>query len=146
MAEFPDLDSTWSWIVMVAIFVALSVIGGTNYTVGLVHNILLEKYNETQTTTAWVGAVHTSISNLAAPLSSALIDHFSVRTAMMTGGLLYTIGFLSTAFAPNISLSVLTFGVIAGLGGASGWTASMIAPNSIFKKYRNIAQGISFSV
>jgi MFS family permease len=49
-----------------------------------------------------------------APLSSALIDHFSVRTAMMTGGLLYTIGFLSTAFAPNISLSVLTFGVIAG--------------------------------
>jgi cyanate permease len=37
------------------------------------------------------------------------------------------------------------FTYISGLGGASGWTASMIAPNFHFKKYRNIAQGISFS-
>ena len=65
MKDFPDIDSAWSWIVMVAAFIALFVIGGTNYTVGLVHNILLEKYGESQTTTAWVGAVHTSISNLA---------------------------------------------------------------------------------
>lgn len=32
-----------------------------------------------------------------------------------------------------------------GLGGATGWTASMVAPSFYFKKYLNIAQGISMA-
>lgn len=68
MADFKDLDIGWSWVVMLACFVSLFVIGGTNYTVGLVHNILLEKYNQSHTTTVWVSATHSSISNLAGKL------------------------------------------------------------------------------
>lgn len=63
--SFSDLDSPWSWVVMVACFVSLFVIGGTSYSIGLVHNTLLDRYNESQTNTALVGALHTSVSNLA---------------------------------------------------------------------------------
>ncbi|KAL4227948.1 hypothetical protein ACF0H5_013387 [Mactra antiquata] len=143
--KFSDLDSRWSWVVMMACFASLFVVGGTNYSIGLVHNILLTKYNDTQTNTALVGALHTSISNLAAPLSSILTDRFSVRVAIMTSGFLYTIGFLSTAFVSSLQWSVFTTGVIAGLGGATGWTASMVAPSFYFKKYLNTAQGISMA-
>lgn len=51
---------------------------------------------------------------ITAPLSSLLIDKFSVRVAMVTGGVLYTVGFFCTACASSIGLSIFTFGVIAG--------------------------------
>lgn len=61
--HFSDLDTAWSWVVMVAAFVAQFVIGGTNFTVGLVHVVLLEKYGASQADTAWASALYTSISN-----------------------------------------------------------------------------------
>lgn len=61
---FSDLDTTWSWVVMVACFLTHFVIGGTNFTVGMVHTTLLEKYSGGQANTALVVALHTSISNL----------------------------------------------------------------------------------
>jgi len=61
--NFSDLDSTWSFVVMVAAFIIQIVIGGTNYMVGLVHITLLEKYNRSQADTVWASALHASISN-----------------------------------------------------------------------------------
>lgn len=61
---FSDLDTAWSWVVMVACFLTQFVIGGTNFTVGMVHTTLLEKYSGGQANTALVVALHTSISNL----------------------------------------------------------------------------------
>lgn len=61
--RFSDLDTAWSWVVMVAAFMAQFVIGGTNFTVGLVHVALLERYGASQVDTAWASALYTSISN-----------------------------------------------------------------------------------
>lgn len=63
--HFEDLDSPWSWLVLLATFTCLFVIGGTNYSVGLVHNVLQRRYGGLEASTSLVGAVHTSISNIA---------------------------------------------------------------------------------
>ncbi|WAR21310.1 MOT9-like protein [Mya arenaria] len=145
LERFRDLDSPWSWVVLVASFVSLFVVGGTNYSVGLVHNVLLDRYNGTQSSTALVGAVYTSISNVAAPLSSFLTDRFGVRPTIMLSGLLYTSGYLGAAFAPTLATAAVTCGVIAGFGCAICWTSSMVACNFHFRKYRNLALGLAIS-
>lgn len=43
-----------------------------------------------------------------------IVDKFSVRTAVVLSGLLYTVGYLCTAFAPSLFVTALTCGVIAG--------------------------------
>ena len=48
------------------------------------------------------------------PLSTALADRFTCRVALVTSGVLYIVGFLGTAFAPNIEVCVFTCGIIAG--------------------------------
>ena len=60
-----DLDHGWAWLVLFAAFVALFVMGGTNYSAGLIHTTLLDKYRENQSTTSWTGALHTALFNLA---------------------------------------------------------------------------------
>jgi len=63
IGRFSDLDVAWSWVVMFASFFVQFVIGGTNFTVGLVHIVLLERYSGSQAETAWAAALYTSISN-----------------------------------------------------------------------------------
>ena len=48
------------------------------------------------------------------PVSSFLIDRFSCRTAMIISGILVALGFVGTAFAPNIYVAIITFGLVAG--------------------------------
>ena len=51
---------------------------------------------------------------LPGPISTALIDIFSCRISLVTSGCLYAIGYLATAFAPNIEVTIFTCGIIAG--------------------------------
>ena len=48
------------------------------------------------------------------PLSSFLIDRYSCRTAVMTSGILLAVGFVGTAFALSIQMTIFTFGIVAG--------------------------------
>lgn len=142
---FDDLDQGWSWVVLVTCFLSNMIVGTMNYIPGLIHSTLLLKYQENQATTAVVGSLHPAIMNIAGPLSSLLIDRFSVRTAIITGGFLFTVGYLATAVAPSLYVATVTCGIISGLGGAVGWTATMIAPGFYFRRYRNVAFGIVLS-
>jgi len=52
---------------------------------------------------------------ISAPISSMVIDRFSCRVAMVAAGLCYIVGNIATAFAPNIYVAIVTFGIIAGM-------------------------------
>ena len=51
---------------------------------------------------------------LSAPIASILVDKFSLRTAIIVSGVLYTIGHIGTAFANSLPLSIIAYGIIAG--------------------------------
>jgi MFS family permease len=46
------------------------------------------------------------------PLASILIHRFGTRTVAISGAIITSLGFLLSAFAPNIYWLCLTFGVI----------------------------------
>ena len=48
------------------------------------------------------------------PLSSFLIDRYSCRTAVIISGTLLALGFAGTAFAPNVYVAIVTYGLVAG--------------------------------
>jgi len=52
---------------------------------------------------------------ISAPVSSMVIDRFSCRVAMVAAGLCYIVGYIATAFAPNIYVAIVTFGILAGM-------------------------------
>ena len=58
---FTDLDRGWSWVVLVASFVSLMMIGTSIYAVGIIHIALLERYEQDVSRTAWVGSVHSAM-------------------------------------------------------------------------------------
>ena len=59
-----DVDHGWAWVVMLASFGAFLVIGGSVYSVGIIHIALLDRYGQDITKTSWVGALHSSMINI----------------------------------------------------------------------------------
>lgn len=62
--EFSDLDTGWAWVVLVASFGNMCLFGATQFASGIVHVILLERYQASVSLTSVVGAVHTSLIGL----------------------------------------------------------------------------------
>ena len=60
-SQLPDLDKGWAWVVLLASFGSMMLLGGTMYAVGIIHIALLERYKEDVSKTAWTGALQSAI-------------------------------------------------------------------------------------
>ncbi|XP_045188862.2 monocarboxylate transporter 12-B-like isoform X1 [Mercenaria mercenaria] len=143
--NFSDLDTGWAWVVLFASFGTFCLLGGKMYAVGIIHSALLERYSKSVSLTSWAGALHTALFSLGGPLSSAVIDRFSCRTALMLSGVFFIAGYIGTAFADTIEMAIFTCGILAGTGGALGYTTAMVVVSFNFKRRRNLALGIAVS-
>ncbi|KAL3863042.1 hypothetical protein ACJMK2_004824 [Sinanodonta woodiana] len=143
MTSMHDADKGWSWIVLFASFGSFVINGSLLYGIGIVNVALLEQYEEPLGTTAWAAAAFAALTSIAGPLSSYIIDKFSCRVAIMTCGLLTSVGCLSTSFAPSIHWCVVTYGIIAGTGSGIGYTAAMVVIGFNFRKFRKLAMSIA---
>ncbi|XP_060603169.1 monocarboxylate transporter 9-like [Ruditapes philippinarum] len=139
------LDKGWSWIVMLACFCTFFLIGANILGVGIMNLVLLERYGENVLLTAWAGSLHTAFAALGGPLSSFLVDKYSCRTAVVLSGLVFTAGYLGTAFAPNIQTTIFTLGIVAGSGAGLGYTSSIVVIGFNFKTKRDTAVGFALS-
>jgi hypothetical protein len=54
-------DRGWSWVVLFASFSSYFLIGGLVNSVGVIHSVLLERYDESVSLTAWVGSLHSAL-------------------------------------------------------------------------------------
>ncbi|KAL4232009.1 hypothetical protein ACF0H5_009587 [Mactra antiquata] len=138
-----DMDTGISWVVLVASFFTSFLLGGALYAVGIIHSALMDKYQESVALTSWAGALHTALPGLFGPLSSIVIDTYNCRTAIVISGILYFLGYMTTAFAPNIHVVIFTCGIVAGTAGGIGYTAGMVVISFNFKKKLGLALGIS---
>ena len=66
---YDGLDTGWSWVVLFATFMSFVVLGGCVYTTGVVHTILLERFRQSNATTAWVASLFSALSSLAGKVS-----------------------------------------------------------------------------
>lgn len=63
-SNFEDLDKGWAWVVLAGCFGTFSLMGTTQFASGIIHMILLEKYNSSVSLASVAGAVHVSIISL----------------------------------------------------------------------------------
>ncbi|KAL4231866.1 hypothetical protein ACF0H5_009442 [Mactra antiquata] len=141
--RFDNLDRGWSWIVLAASFCTFMLMGATQFASGIVYMALLDRFQASTSLSSLVCAVHISMISIGAPLSSYISDRYSCRTAIVSSGILFFIGLLGTAFAPNIEFVLISYGLVAGIGGALGYTSNMVVVALNFQRRRNLALGIA---
>ena len=79
------------------------------------------------------------------PVVAGLTNQFGCRVVVVVGAIVTSLMYVLTAFAPNIYVQMITFGVIGGLSTGCTYIASLIIIAHYFDKKRGVATGITMS-
>ena len=79
------------------------------------------------------------------PLSNFLCDVVPPSQVSLSGLLLCILGLLLSSFATNIPVLFITYGVCFGIGASFTYFPTVLALKIYFKRYLNLANGISAS-
>ncbi|XP_063444117.1 monocarboxylate transporter 12-like [Mytilus trossulus] len=136
-------DGGWGWIVLVGAVLLNLLIGGAVTTFGVLYVELLDLFHQNASKTAWVGSVANAMGLLFSPVASAMSTRFSCRSMALVGGVITSIGWMTTGFMPRIEYMFITYGLVAGIGKSMANIPSIIMVGRWFDKRRSLANGLA---
>ncbi|VDI12778.1 Hypothetical predicted protein [Mytilus galloprovincialis] len=80
---------------------------------------------------------------LVGPIASAMSTRFSCRSMALVGGVITSIGWITTGFMPKIEYMFITYGIVAGIGKSMANIPSIIMVGRWFDKRRSLANGLA---
>jgi len=135
-------DGGWGWIIVAASFLAHAIVDGYAHSVGILFDYLLDEFNESKGTTAWVASLFVSMPSICGPVASILTSQFGCRRITIAGGIISAVGCILGAFSNSIGVLCLTFGVIAGFGLSLVYVPAILVVAFYFEKRRAFACGL----
>jgi len=135
-------DGGWGWIVVAASFIAHAIIDGYAHSVGILFDHLLDEFEESKGTTAWVASLFVSMPSICGPIASILTSQFGCRRITIAGGIISAVGCILGAFSNSIGGLCLTFGIIAGFGLSLVYVPAILVVAFYFEKRRAFACGL----
>jgi MFS family permease len=146
-ASHPDKgagrESLQSWVVLVAVSLALVVTAGIRSSFGLFLIPLTYEFDWSRTDFSAVIAVSTLLLGVTQPLMGRMVDRSGPKAALLWALGFFAVGLAVTPLTQHLWFFYLSFGVLVGIGTGS----SSLAPNSAlvgqwFDKHRGFAMGI----
>ncbi|KAK3104381.1 hypothetical protein FSP39_000664 [Pinctada imbricata] len=138
-------DGGYGWIVVLSAFFTFFISDGFAYSFGVLYAKLLEKFQESRSTTAWIPSLFYGLPLICGPISGALATRFGCRITQIAGGIVASIGVFASAFATSIPLLYFTLGIVSGTGMSMGYVTSLVTVAFYFEKKRALATGIAVS-
>ncbi|XP_052060083.1 monocarboxylate transporter 13-like [Mytilus californianus] len=136
-----DTDSGFSWIILCASFLNYTLVSGTIRTFGILYAELLQTYDEGAGNTAFLGSIMFFVMAITGPVSGLMSVHFSFKWCTMIGGLISSIGMVTSSLTQNIEMLYLTYSCLLGIGFGLSAPPTVTIINFYFEKKRAFANG-----
>uniref|UniRef100_A0A8C9ER45 Monocarboxylate transporter 6 n=1 Tax=Pavo cristatus TaxID=9049 RepID=A0A8C9ER45_PAVCR len=136
-------DQGWAWMVLVAAVVLQGLTLGFPSCIGVFFTDLQHEFQATNSETSWFPSIMVAVLHAGGPLCSILVKRFGCRFAVMVGGLLSSVGMVSSSFCKSLSQLYLTAGLITGLGSCFSFQAGVTALGYYFVRWRTLANALA---
>uniref|UniRef100_A0A8B9JGX4 Monocarboxylate transporter 7 n=1 Tax=Astyanax mexicanus TaxID=7994 RepID=A0A8B9JGX4_ASTMX len=140
-SEVPD--GGWGWIVAVAFFLVEVFTYGVIKSFGIFLKDLMCEFNESNSRVSWIVSICVFVMAFTAPLSTVLSNRFGFQPVVILGGLLISIGTISTAFTSHITQIYITIGIVAGLGYCLTFLPTVTILSQYFSKRRSLVTAMA---
>ncbi|XP_064639190.1 monocarboxylate transporter 13-like [Lineus longissimus] len=138
-----DQPKYWGWIIVLANFVCLFLIVGTVRSMGIFYDEWLEYFHDASSVTSSVGTMIGAMTCLAGPIANTLATRFGTRPVVISGGVISSVGFFSTAFVPDIYVLFVTYGFMTGFGFALAYIPMLTVTLDYFKERPSLVIGLA---
>ncbi|XP_053472641.1 solute carrier family 16 member 6b isoform X2 [Ictalurus furcatus] len=131
-------DGGWGWVVAVAFFFVEVFTYGIIKVFGIFLQDLTSNFGETNSRVSWIVSICVFVMSFTAPLSSVLSNRFGFGPVVMVGGVLISLGTITTAFTTSITQMYITVGLITGLGYCLTFLPTVTILSQYFDKRRSL--------
>ncbi|XP_045201696.2 monocarboxylate transporter 13-like [Mercenaria mercenaria] len=138
-------DSSWSWVVAMAAFVAHLITHGIVYSFGILFLTLEDNFNGTKAELSWIPSLTTGTLYLIGPVASIMINRYGCRAVSVVGSILGFLGYLASIFVRHLYMLYITMGIVAGCGFGMVFLPAILIVTKYFNKYRSLACGLALS-
>ncbi|KAL0830433.1 hypothetical protein ABMA28_002604 [Loxostege sticticalis] len=139
----PPPDGGYGWVVVFASFMCNLVVDGIAYTFGIFLPELVTFFGEGKGTVAWVGSLLSGVYLAAGPIVSALCNKYGCRAVCVAGSLVATTAFVLSTFSKSVTVMMITYGLLGGIGFGMIYLPSVVAVGYYFETRRSLATGIA---
>ncbi|XP_052740867.1 monocarboxylate transporter 13 isoform X2 [Bicyclus anynana] len=139
----PPPDGGYGWVVVFASFMCNLVVDGIAYTFGIFLPELVTYFGEGKGTVAWVGSLLSGVYLAAGPVVSALCNKYGCRAVCVAGSLIAATAFVLSTFSKSVTMMMITYGLIGGMGFGMIYLPSVVAVGYYFETRRSLATGIA---
>ena len=134
------------WRQVIICFLLLSTVSMIAATYSIIAVPLAKEFQPTRTVLMLSMTVLSAMGAVLSPLLGTLMDRFSVRTLMVTGGLLLSSGYAAISLAPTFNIVLVVFAVlIAPANVLIGPVAATVLLSRWFAERRGLAIGIAIA-
>ncbi|XP_019864725.1 monocarboxylate transporter 3 isoform X2 [Aethina tumida] len=139
----PPPDGGYGWVVVFASFMCNMIVDGIAYTFGIFMPDIMVSYDQTKSTTAWVGSLLSGMYLSAGPVVSALTNKFGCRVVCIAGAFISTAAFALSIVSPSIEWLMLSYGFFGGIGFGLIYLPAVVCVGYYFETKRSLATGIA---
>ncbi|XP_030196310.1 monocarboxylate transporter 7 isoform X1 [Gadus morhua] len=142
--EYQEIpDGGWGWLVAVAFFLVEMFTYGTIKSFGIFLQDLVKQFGESNSKVSWVLSICVFIMTFMAPLASVLSNRFGFQPVVMLGGVLISLGTITTAFTTSIFQMYITMGMVAGLGYCLTFLPTVTILSQYFDRRRSLVTALA---
>ncbi|XP_077985209.1 monocarboxylate transporter 12-like [Glandiceps talaboti] len=116
MATMEKDGGIYGWLLVLSCHVGCMFIIGTYQSVGPVFVELQRYFNAGSARTSWILSVATFTQLTFGPVANITVKKIGYRRTFVIGGILSSLGFLLSAFAPTLEFLYFSFGLLTGCG------------------------------
>ena len=139
----PPPDGGWGWVICFSSFMCNLILDGIAYTFGVLLPPLVRAFDSDRSTVAWVGSLLAGVYLTSGPIVGGLVNKFGCRPVCISGAFVSCLGIALSTVSPNVTVLMLTYGVIGGFGLGLIYLPAVVSCGYYFEKRRALATGIS---
>ncbi|XP_007525293.1 monocarboxylate transporter 6 [Erinaceus europaeus] len=137
------VEGTWAWVVLLATVVSQGLSLGFPACTGIFFIELQHEFQASNSETSWYPSILTAMIHAGGPLCSILVGRFGCRVTVMLGGLLASLGMVTSSFCRTLSELYLTAGFLTGLGMCFSFQGTITVLGFYFSRRRAIANSLA---
>ncbi|CAL8110736.1 unnamed protein product [Orchesella dallaii] len=136
-------DGGYGWVIVFASFMCNLIVDGIAYTFGVFLPKIAESLGQGKGQVAWAGSLLCGVYLCVGPIVSALANKYGCRSVCIAGSFVGSAGFALSYLSPDLSILMLTYGVVGGVGFGLIYLPAVVCVGYYFESKRALATGIA---
>ncbi|CAG5118605.1 unnamed protein product [Candidula unifasciata] len=136
-------DGGWGWVIVISALVVSLIVDGLSYTFGLFLGEFERAFDQPKSTIALASSLQVGIYLFIGPIVSALTNRFGCRRVIIFGSFLAGVAFIASSWSNNVTVLILTYGLLGGIGFGLMYLPAIVAVSVYFEERRAVATGIA---